>query len=49
MVPSLGEPGVEPGALTEVSSITTEIAIIAVVAIACAISIVSYWTIRKRK
>jgi hypothetical protein len=40
---------VEPAATTEAPMITTEIAIIAALAVACIIGITSYWTLRKRK
>ena len=39
----------EPAATTEAPLVTTETAIIAVVAVACAIGVVSFWALKKRK
>ena len=39
----------EPAEATEAQFITTEIAILAAVAVACAIGVVSFWALRKRK
>jgi len=46
---SVAPEAAEPVATTETPLITTEIAIIAAVAIACAIGVVSFWALRKRK
>jgi outer membrane protein assembly factor BamB len=39
----------EPTQTTEASGISTEVAIIAVVAVACVIGVVAFWALRKRK